>query len=80
MADNRKTRPIGDEFGYNCTDGGGMNTLMMLQVVESESCKECYFHHNGCYSRKKEYVGYCAASVRSDGKPVIFKKIGYKCM
>ena len=73
MADNRKTRPIGDEFSYTCTDGGRMNTLMMLQVVESESCKECY-------SRKKDYVEYCAASVRSDSKPVIFKKIGYKCM
>ena len=73
MADNRKTRPIGDEFSYTCTDGGGMNTLMMLQVVESESCKEFYFHHNGCFRRNREYLGACAGSARTDGKGVVFE-------
>ena len=65
---NYKTRPVGEIFEY---------CKLKLQVVEDETCEDCYFWSNddGCLNSRKK-TGYCGQSMRDDQKIVIFKLIG----
>lgn len=71
----KKTRPIGDEFPVTRHNGTAGGTLVILKVVENNDllCTKCYFHHNGCFRRDREYLGACAGSARTDGKGIVFE-------
>lgn len=61
-----KTRPIGEIFKF-CN--------LKLQVVENNSCDECYFMVDvGCINYLSN-TGECGESMRNDRKNVIFKRI-----
>lgn len=59
-------RKIGDIFEYLGTK---------LEVIESESCEDCYFYENGCSERFTIMTGVCVDWGRSDGKCVSFKEL-----
>ena len=61
-------RKIGERFDF-----GGVT----LEVVESGSCKECYFFKGGirCEGYNGEINGSCGPFNRCDGKSVIFKEV-----
>lgn len=65
-------RKVGEEFEH---DG------VKLKVVKEKKmpCAGCYFNDKAisCGERRvRKDIGYCNASSRSDGKYVIFKKVG----
>lgn len=63
---NYKTKAVGEVFRYG---------RVILQVVENETCKGCYFEVNRMCFCKKRYTGFCGCFRRNDNKNVIFKRI-----
>ncbi|MDD5791451.1 MAG: hypothetical protein PUD22_02575 [Erysipelotrichaceae bacterium] len=62
-------RQIDEQFEY---DG------VTLEVVESGSCKCCYFfkgEYNHCGGYNNDIAGPCGLFNRCDGKSVIFKEV-----
>ena len=72
-----KTRKMGSEYSYTWRNGTCGGTLITLKVVESDSCNDCFFHHNRCVENRL-YNGHCSGNSRTDNKGVIFKKIDVK--
>lgn len=61
-----KTRAIGEMFEWR---------EVKLQVVECETCQDCYFCNDIDCLYYRGNTGYCGASNRTDNKSVIFKRI-----
>lgn len=58
-------RQIGEVFDYKG---------IKLEVVEGESCDECFFCKR-CFHLKDFILGYCGGAMRSDGNYIYFKKV-----
>ena len=68
-------REVGDIFKF-FDHLSTTNDTVVLEVVEKEDCKGCYFKDT-CFinPNKKDITGFCAKHNRDDNKNVIFKRI-----
>lgn len=57
-------RQIGETFDYEGHK---------LEVTENKSCTGCFFEGKGPCDFRKNVIGYCSSTFRSDSKDIIFK-------
>ena len=77
------TRPIGDRFKITNHHPNMPDTVVVVEVTESDgTCDGCFCKGRCILDRRlKSCVGLCGDALRDDGKSVIFKKcVGFWCV